>query len=505
MTRASTSYDVVVIGGGLMGAGVTRQLRDAHPDASILIVDAGTPIGDVTGLHLHDTDDEALWSTYNARVSAGVQALYMGATTTPDIGSTVVGATPGMYHLASFGADASELPASAIAWNAGGMGVHWTAATPTPWGVEVFDFGDSARWNADLATAQRLLHVEPDPYGPSPARDSVLSALDEVFGPASAPGRHVQPMPMAVSPSAGGRMLRTGPSRILPALATGEDPDLTVLVSTICTRVIRDGDRVTGAALRNTVTGEESHVSATVVVVCADAVRTPQLLWASGIRPAALGRNMNEHAFLTGRVVADLDRLGIDVGALRPPHPGEAFSASDWLPHSDAAQPFQGQIMSSPIFADDLSSITGYLVGLSWYVPTDTIEENGLEFSDDAVDPAGLPRIRTRFRYSDADRRRLLDGQAAQAEAGNRLGEFDPERDSAVLAPGSSLHYTGTVRMGLSDDGSSVCDPSGRVWGTENLFVAGNGVVPTPLTANSTLPGMVTAVRAARGVSALLG
>ena len=499
-----THSDVLVIGGGLMGAGVSRLLREAHPSAEITIVDAGSPIGDVVGLHLHDTDDEELWTTYNSRVSAGVQALYMGATTTPDIGSTVAGATPGMYHLASFGADAADLPASAIAWNAGGMGIHWTAATPTPYGVEVFDFGDAAQWAADLAEAQRLLHVEADPYGPSPARDTVISALNDVFGPVSDPGRAVQPMPMAVSPAGNGRMLRTGPSRIFPPIATGRDPHLTVLVSTVCLRLLRDGDRVTGAVLRHTGTGEVTTVTADVVVVCADAVRTPQLLWASGIRPPALGRNLNEHAFLTGRVVADVDALGIDVAELRRPNPGEAFSASDWLPHSDERQPFQGQIMSSPIFDEGLRSITGYLVGLSWYVPTDTLEENGLQFSDDAVDPAGMPRLRTSFRYSAADRARILRGRDEQAEAGRRLGDFDRDRDSAVLAPGSSLHYTGTVRMGTHDDGTSVCDTEGRVWGMQNVFVAGNGVVPTPLTANSTLAGMVTAVKAARAVSAAL-
>jgi len=493
--------DVVIIGGGLMGAGVARLVREAQPDASIVIVDAGTPIGGVTGLHLHDTDDVELWTTYNSRVSAGVQALYLGAETTPDIGPTVVGATPGMYHLSAFGADADELPAAAVAWNAGGMGIHWTAATPTPYGAEVFDFGDAAQWTADLASAKRLLHVESDPYGSTPAREVVFGALDEVFGAVSDEGRHVQPMPMAVSSLAGGRMLRTGPSRIFPSIALGDDPLLTVLVSTVCVRLERDGDRVTGAVIRNTVTGVESTIQARTVVVCADAVRSPQLLWASGIRPAALGRNLNEHAFLTGRVVADIDALGIDPASLTLPNPGEWCVASDWLPHSGERQPYQGQIMSSAILESDLTTISGYLVGLSWYVPTETLEENGLEFLDE-TDPAGLPRIRAHFRYTDADLASIQGGRDSQAAAGARLGKFDRDKDSAILAPGSSLHYTGTVRMGAADDGTSVCSPDGQVWGLENVFVAGNGVVPTPLTANSTLAGMVTAVKAARGVVA---
>jgi choline dehydrogenase-like flavoprotein len=48
---------------------------------------------------------------------------------------------------------------------------------------------------------------------------------------------------------------------------------------------------------------------------------------------------------------------------------------------------------------------------------------------------------------------------------------------------GMHYHYLGMVRMGERDDGTSVCDPHSRVWGFENLFVGGNGVIPTRLPA----------------------
>ncbi|MGW0582597.1 GMC oxidoreductase [Streptomyces sp. NPDC002920] len=517
--------DVLVVGSGIMGAVVARLLREGDPGLRITMADGGTAIGPAAGLHLHDLDDPELWARHNEQVATGIQGMYTGAEVVREAPGRLAELPPGMFHALAFGEDTEAMPRAALAWNAGGMGVHWTAATPWPAGEEVFDFGDPAGWSADLDTAHRLLGVAPAAIGPTGVGHLVLDVLrgryadpgrglagpgtpgpgPDTTSPANtrpAPGdRRPQPMPMAVTVTPSGPMPRTAPGTILPALATGGDPGFTLLTGTLVTELLHTGGRITGARLRRVADGTEYELHADTVVVCADALRTPQLLYASGIRPPALGRHLNEHAFVTARVLLDLDRFGLTLDDLPLPRPGEFSTDSLWLPHNGPAQPFHGQIMNRT-YVDEGGRPLAHSVGVSLYVPVESRPENRLVFSPTESDLAGLPRIGVEFGYSAADRAligRALDEVRSLAE---EFGPFDPVTERALLPPGSSLHLTGTVRAGAADDGTSVCDPDGRVWGYDNLYLAGNGVIPTPMAANVTLTGAVTAVRAARAVTA---
>ncbi|HWI34155.1 MAG TPA: GMC oxidoreductase, partial [Lapillicoccus sp.] len=72
------------------------------------------------------------------------------------------------------------------------------------------------------------------------------------------------------------------------------------------------------------------------------------------------------------------------------------------------------------------------------------------------------------------------------------------------LPLGASLHYQGTTRMGVEDDGESVCDVDSQGWSAPGVFVAGNGVIPTSTAANPTLTSVALAVRGARHIARLL-
>src|SRR6185369_4235 len=122
------------------------------------------------------------------------------------------------------------------------------------------------------------------------------------------------------------------------------DPHFTLLAGTQAVGLLQDGLRVLGARARTMDSGQDRDLYAAATIVCADAIRTPQLLFASGIRPPALGRYLNEHAFLSGRVLTDPERVGFTPQHVVPAAPGEFLTEHLWVPHSGPAQPFHVQI-----------------------------------------------------------------------------------------------------------------------------------------------------------------
>jgi choline dehydrogenase-like flavoprotein len=493
----SDDVDVLIVGSGPVGAAVAARVRELHPGATIAIVDAGEPVGTRTGEHLHNILDVDVRAEYTRRIRPTGQAGYVAAS---DTASCIAGNHSGVVSVGRLGHHAAEFPGAALAGDAGGMGIHWTVACPDPFGSEIPHFVPDEEWRTDLAIAKRLLSVQPEPYGWSPMARAVVTALDRAVGPSLPEGRAAGLLPMAGRLVAPGRFHRAGPLWVFPELA---DPTAltTVLLGTQVTALLHDGAHATGAVVRLRHTGETSTLAAKTVVVCADALRSPQLLFASGIRPAALGRYLNEHAFAMGGVDVEAGRIGARSADVPDRTDGDSFTNAYWVPFGGAAQPTMGQLME--VVTANEGRIQ-HRVGLTWYSPTEIDPENRVTFSDEEVDGAGMPRMTFRFSLSDRDRDMVTAALETQRRVGDALGDFAATGASQVLPPGSSLHYTGTVRMGPSDDGTSVSDPAGRVWGFDNLFVSGNGVIPTALACNSTLPAVALAMGTSRAVARML-
>jgi choline dehydrogenase-like flavoprotein len=80
---------------------------------------------------------------------------------------------------------------------------------------------------------------------------------------------------------------------------------------------------------------QTATVQTGAVVVAADAFHTPQLLWASGIRPRALGRHLNVHHMATATV-----QLGSSVGGAFPQMTGMTLWARYGFPSTALVIPF---------------------------------------------------------------------------------------------------------------------------------------------------------------------
>ena len=122
--------------------------------------------------------------------------------------------------------------------------------------------------------------------------------------------------------------------------------------------------------------------------------------------------------------------------------------------------------------------------------------EDAVTFNDDELDYRGFPNMTIEYELTDAENAEIQAATERLRRAGNALGEFIAE--PRLLPNGSSLHYMGTMRIGETDDGTSVADPWSRVWGVDGLVVGGNGTIPTANAMNPTLMSVAVAVRGAR-------
>jgi choline dehydrogenase-like flavoprotein len=140
------------------------------------------------------------------------------------------------------------------------------------------------------------------------------------------------------------------------------------------------------------------------------------------------------------------------------------------------------------------------LLAVGIFMPKEIARDNRVEFSDSAVDWRGLPSMRLRYSLSAADLRVVERAREVMATIARAWTGRSMDERPGLMPNGTSLHYQGTVRMGSQDDGNSVCDRHGRVWGTQNLYVGGNGVIPASTACNPTLTSVALAVIGAHGV-----
>jgi choline dehydrogenase-like flavoprotein len=510
-------YDVVIIGSGPAGATYARVLKDNQPRARVLLVDAGPPVSKPPGRHVRTIKDP------RARVSAQIASQgpdsnpadyeeQVARALSPSRGrSAGIVARPGTWLLDRGAAPKGEdgMPAAGLSACVGGMGAHWSGACPWPNQSEVSADLDPVAFGAALDEARRLLMVTQRAFDSAPLGAEIRQLLGAHYNPGRPESRAVQPMPLAIEVRGENERYWTAPGVMLRGLLEEKSDDFEWRAETVALRILTHNGRANGVLLHDRREERDYEVGARFVVVAADSLRSPQLLSASGIRPAALGHYLNEHTMTTSTIQLDPSLRPSAAGARKASEGAvDLLAGVSWVPYHEPEFPFHGQVTqwdASPIPVDaSFETWPGSVVECSVFMgKVDVRFEDYLEFDETKPDFFGLPSIKIHYTFTANDHERLRQAVAEAARMGSLLGQPIQGLEPVTLPHGASLHYQGTMRLG-KDDTTSVVDTSMRVWGCDTLYAGGNGVIPTPAVCNPTLTNVSLAVMGARDLIARL-
>jgi choline dehydrogenase-like flavoprotein len=454
--QADQTADVAIIGCGLVGSVAARVLAAAG--ARVLLVDAGTPMSATVGTHLRNLPA--------SKLDHGFYRELVRAQLRPAAGTRT----------------SRGLPAARLTTILGGMGTVWNCVAMRMNPVEQWPGIAPPEWDRLYRRAEQSLAVVPELAAPAGRQEFLLRTLAGV--PAS-------PAPIAAQPRFGPLYgpLWTGPAEIL----AGTGDLIEVLPGHAVRRLLHRRGRVVAVEAVALDTGHGRTLRADTVMVAAGALRSPALLWSSGIGTAmgegsALGRYLCDHPVSYARVVLDRDLLDEpeardDTHVVIPMSPSRPFHA---LMLCDA---YDDGLLGSDVDERQILS-------LYWYTADRPRFENRVVFDERRCGSFGLPRPAFEYALNAEDQARRAVARHHLGATGERLGSFLRSAPPQDLSPGSSMHIMGTTRMG-TDDHDSVVDAWGRVWGFDNLYLAGTGVIPGATATNPTLTACALAVRSA--------
>jgi choline dehydrogenase-like flavoprotein len=498
---AVEDVDVVIVGSGPVGSTFARVIGDARPGCRILVTEVGPRVPGTAGLHTQTMSTEDL---ANARLltqgpqagidQSGVRESGEAAVLDPILDHDVL-VRPGLFLLGRGAKVEGEfgMAAASMSSGVGGMGIHWSGSCPRPNGTERIPFIPADELDRAYAVADQLLSVSQHLAEGDDLLHRMRSALAAEFDGDAPDASPVTMTPLAAVIDENGPRV-SGPSVILGDLAE-RVPGFELRPSTLARRVLIEDGTVYGVDLESRDTGDTYQVHCREVVVAADALRTPQLLFASGVRPRALGHYINDHLKMTGMArLSEVHTPGdLEPASVRP-------IGIVLIPFASRVREIQGQV--HPAARSIWFSGTDF-AGLAFYGAKDLQFSDRVMFSEADRDSFGMPAMTIHYTLTDRDRATIELLEASAERAVTALGG---SLENLVFAPGgSSLHYQGSTRMGAVDDGDSVCDSFGRVWNVDGLTVGGNNVIPTATAANPTITSVALAVRAATKIAEQLG
>ncbi|KAJ7219746.1 putative pyranose oxidase [Mycena rebaudengoi] len=454
--------------------------------------------------------------------------------------------------------DFNNLPAEAVTRTVGGMSSHWTCATPE-FKVDVerpkifsTSADDDAEWTALYNAAKMLIGTSETEFTKSIRHNVVLNALKNAYGSA----RTVKALPLACHRLAAGSPyvqwhaadnifgdMFDPKQREKKNKANTTRGKFYLLPNTRCTKL----HLYTGTVDPTNINIEMAEVqdlynarlagtdNAPTFIIAAGAIGTPQILANSGwggmrkaiTNPAIprLGEGITEQPMAFCQIVLKrelVDAISNETGKedwwkeavaahkkdakddplpipFHDPEPQVTIPVSKERPwhaqiHRDAFSYGEAGPKVDPRLVVDLRFF-GRQAGIE---NNKLITTNKLVFEDDDKDGFGMPQPTFEYRPTTkyAEEAHLMMDD--MTDVANKLGGYLPDSYPQFMAPGLALHIGGTVRLGTTEDkGISVANYNSKVWNFKNLYVGGNGTIPTAFAANPTLTSIALAIRSA--------
>ncbi len=486
VSTLETSYaDVIVVGGGSCGS-VVASRASANPDCRVVLLESGPGLSsdgtyppEILNAHVLPVGPSSPWtSSYRAELTPEITRWISRGRV---LGGS--GAVNGGYFVRGRPQDFDAWPAS------------WSYDEVLPFFLKSetdLDFSGECHGRGGPMPVARI------PRGAQNEITKLFHDAATTLGYAGAPDMNdprtsggIGAVPLNV---VDGRRVNAAAAYLLPVLHRS---NLDVFTESTVLAVLFDKSRPIGVeVVRN---GRVSRILASQVVLCAGAVRTPQLLMLSGVGPA-------DH----------LAKLGVPV-VLDHPFVGREFSDHPEVGvHYRTPLPFEpASPLQEVLHVDDLE-IRPYTAAFDRLIPGlpigDPMIGVGLMRSDSrgditlmSADPTAAPLVRYRYLESAADRRAVQTGLDRVAELLGRVSRrhpievLDVAGDPLSSRLGTSLHLSGSCAMG-NDNG--VLDERLQVQGLEGLMVADTSAFPVVPTRGPHATAVMLAERAADFLSA---